>query len=229
MAVIAFIVSVPVLSLLMTVVPPSVSTSVSDLTTALSAASRCAPDDSISWTNVGSPVGIAEIAVDTHSSASVLPSSPRMIPTMAMTATAAQARMPKSLVRLSSSRCSGDFVRLVAVTIVAMWPICVDWPVATTTMVAEPRVTWVFWKTRFVRSPSAVSPSGSVVASLAIGALSPVSEASWTSSDADVMMRASAGTRSPASINTRSPGTSPVESISSMLPARRTRALGTWS
>ena len=96
-------------------------------------------------------------------------------------------------------------------------------------MVAEPRVTWVFWKTRFVRSPSAVSPSGSVVASLAIGALSPVSAASWTSSDADDRMRASAGTRSPASTNTTSPGTSSVESISSMRPARRTLAWGTWS
>ena len=100
---------------------------------------------------------------------------------------------------------------------------------ATTTTVAEPLVTWVFWKTRFVRSPSAVSPSGSVVASLAIGALSPVSDASWTSNEAAVTMRASAGTRSPASISTTSPGTRPVESTSSTLPDRRTRALGTWS
>ena len=67
----AFIVSVPVLSLLITVVPPSVSTSVSDLTTAFASASRCAPDDSISCTNVGRPVGMAEIAVEMHSSTSV--------------------------------------------------------------------------------------------------------------------------------------------------------------
>ena len=46
-AVIAFMVSVPVLSLLMTVVPPSVSTSLSDFTTALSSARCCAPDDNI--------------------------------------------------------------------------------------------------------------------------------------------------------------------------------------
>ena len=119
-AVMAFIVRVPVLSLLITVVPPSVSTSVSDLTTALDSARRCAPDDSISCTNVGRPVGMAEIAVDTHSRTSVSVSWPRAIPTMAMTATAAQARMPKSLVRPSSSRCSGDFVRFVAVTMSAM-------------------------------------------------------------------------------------------------------------
>ena len=67
-AVIAFIVSVPVLSLLMTVVPPSVSTSVSDFTTAFSSARWRAPDDSIVWTNVGRPTGIAEIAVEMHSS-----------------------------------------------------------------------------------------------------------------------------------------------------------------
>ena len=67
----------------------------------------------------------------------------------------------------------------------AMWPIWVAWPVAVTTNVAVPRVTWVFWNTRFVRSPSAVSPSGSVAASLATGALSPVSAASCTSSVAD--------------------------------------------
>ena len=33
-------------------------------------------------------------------------------------------------------------------------------PVAVTTNVAVPRVTWVFWNTRFVRSPSATSPVG---------------------------------------------------------------------
>ena len=63
---------------------------------------------------------MAEIAVDTHSSTSVSPSWPRAIPTMAMTATAAQARIPKILVRPSSSRCNGDFVRFVAVTMSAM-------------------------------------------------------------------------------------------------------------
>ena len=70
-AVMAFIVSVPVLSLLITVVPPSVSTSVSDLTTALCSARRCAPDDNMSCTHVGSPVGMAEIAVVIASKISV--------------------------------------------------------------------------------------------------------------------------------------------------------------
>ena len=63
---------------------------------------------------------MAEIAVDTHSRTSVSVSWPRAIPNMAMTATADQARTPKSFVRPSSSRWSGDFVRFVAVTMSAM-------------------------------------------------------------------------------------------------------------
>ena len=69
----------------MTVVPPSVSTSVSDLTTALDSARCWAPDDSIVCTNVGSPIGMDAIAVETHSSTSVSVSWPRAMPTIAIT------------------------------------------------------------------------------------------------------------------------------------------------
>ena len=132
----------------------------------------------MSWTNVGSPVGIAEIAVVMPSRIRVSVSWPRAMPTMAITATAPHARKPKIFVSPSSSIWSGDFTRFVAVTMSAMCPICVEAPVATTTTVADPRVTRVFWKTRFVRSPSATSVSASAIASLAIGALSPVRDAS---------------------------------------------------
>ena len=98
---------------------------------------------------------------------------------------------------------------------------------AVTIAVAEPRVTWVFWKTMFVRSPMATSPDSMVPRSLGTGALSPVSAASCTSSVAEVTIRPSAGTSSPASSSTTSPGTSSADSISSTLPVRRTRALGT--
>ena len=111
----------------------------------------------------------------------------------------------------------------------AIWPIWVDWPVATTTSSADPRVTWVFWNTRLVRSPSGCSSSARVMLSLAIGADSPVSEASCTSSDAEERIRASAGTRSPASTSRMSPGTRPTASTSSTEPSRRTRAVGTCS
>jgi hypothetical protein len=109
----------------------------------------------------------------------------------------------------------------------AIRPISVASPVAVTTNAAVPRVTCVFWNTRFVRSPRAVSPSGSRTRSLATGALSPVSAASCTSSDADETIRPSAGTTSPASSSTTSPGTSSVESTSATWPDRRTRARGT--
>ena len=66
-----------------------------------------------------------------------------------------------------------------------MWPIWCRMPVSVTTIAAVPRVTWVFWNTMFVRSPSATSPSGSVAASFATGALSPVSAASCVSSVAE--------------------------------------------
>src|SRR5215469_10088594 len=213
----------------MTVVPPRVSTSDSDLTTALDSARRCAPDDSIVCTNVGRPTGIAAIAVETHSSTSVVRSWPRTMPKMAITATASQATVPNTLVMPSSSRCSGERDRFVAVTMSAIWPISVAAPVAVTTNAAEPRVTCVFWNTRFVRSPSGTSPSGSASRSLDTGALSPVSAASCTSSVAEEMILPSAGTTSPASTSTTSPGTSLVDSTSSTWPDRRTRARGTWS
>ena len=80
---------------------------------------------------------------------------PRTMPKMAMTATAMKAIRPNTLVMPSSSRCSGERDRLVAVTIPAIWPISVALPVAVTTNAVVPRVTWVFWNTRLVRSPSA--------------------------------------------------------------------------
>ena len=71
-----------------------------------------------------------------------------------------------------------------------------------------PRVTEVFWKSMFVRSPSGdVAPRAAASASFGTGALSPVSAASCASSVADRTIRPSAGTMSPASTWTRSPGT----------------------
>ena len=69
--------------------------------------------------------------------------------------------MPSTLVSESSSRCSGDRVRVTEVSIVAIWPIWVSMPVAVTTRVAVPRVTEVFWKSMLVRSPSPTSAEAS--------------------------------------------------------------------
>ena len=120
-------------------------------------------------------------------------------PTITMNATAVQAMIPRTFVSVPSSFCKGDRVRVTEVSIVAICPIWVCMPVPVTTITAVPLVTEVFWNSMFDRSPSATSPAGSDRASLATGALSPVSAASWISSVADRMIRPSPGTMSPAS------------------------------
>ena len=98
---------------------------------------------------------------------------------------------------------------------------------AVTTIAPVPRVTAVFWNSMFVRSPSATSVPARVVADLPIGALSPVRAASCVSSVAEWMMRPSAGTMSPASTWTMSPGTTSTAGTSATEPSRTTRACGT--
>ena len=112
------------------------------------------------------------------------------------------------------------------VSIVAIRPISVCMPVAVTTTTAVPRVIAVFWKTMFVRSPSATSTSGRTLAPLATGALSPVSAASWVSRVADRTIRPSAGARSPASRCTMSPGTISAAGTDVRVPPRTMRACG---
>ena len=143
-----------------------------------------------------------------------------------MTATALQAMTPSTLVSLSSSRCSGDFVFSTDDSSVAMLPICVVMPVAVTSIVPVPRVTDVFWNAMLARSPSGTSSSASVITSLPIGVLSPVSAASCVSIVAVRSSRPSAGTMSPASSSTMSPGTSSCAGICTRAPSRRTRDCG---
>ncbi len=145
---------------------------------------------------------------------------------MTMTATAPHAIQPSTPVSESSSRCSGDFACLTDESIEAIWPIWVVMPVSVITTVAVPLVTCVFWNTEFARSPSVVSGSAMVAASFAIGALSPVRAASCVSRVAERRIRPSAGTMSPASRATMSPGTTSVEAICSSEPSRKTRAFG---
>ena len=95
-----------------------------------------------------------------------------------MNATALHAMIPRTFVSDPSSFCNGDRVRVTEVNIVAIRPIWVCMPVSVATITAVPLVTEVFWNSMFDRSPIATSPAGSVSASLATGALSPVSAAS---------------------------------------------------
>ena len=224
--IISFIVSVPVLSVLMALVAPSVSTSARFFTMAFAAANCLAPIDSRAETNAGRPVGIAEMAIAVPSSSRSCSGVPRIAPTMTMNATAVHAMIPRTLVSESSSFCSGDRVRVTEVSIVAIWPIWVCIAVAVTTIAAVPRVTEVFWNSMLVRSPRATSVPASAPALLATGALSPVSAASCVSRVADRMMRPSAGTRSPASRSTMSPGTRSTAGTSATSRSRTTLACG---
>jgi hypothetical protein len=225
--IISFIVSVPVLSVLIALVAPSVSTSVRFLTTARASASCLAPSESRPDTNAGSPVGIAEIAIAVPSSTRSSKARPRIRPTTTMKATALHAMTPRTFVSESSSLCSGDRTRDTEVSIVAIRPISVSAPVAVTTIAPVQRVTEVFWNSMSVRSPSTTSGVGSTAASLATGALSPVSAASWVSSVAERMIRPSAGAMSHASTSTMSPTTTSRAGTCTMCPPRTTRVCGT--
>ncbi len=144
-----------------------------------------------------------------------------------MNATAPQAMRPSTFVSESSSRCSGERLRVTEDSIVAIWPIWVCMPVAVTTIAPVPLVTEVFWKSMLVRSPTETSPAGRTWLSLGTGALSPVSAASWASRVADRTIRPSAGTMSPASSWTMSPGTTSTAGTRTTLPSRSTLACGT--
>ncbi len=112
-----------------------------------------------------------------------------------------------------------------------MWPTSVAIPVVVTRMVPAPRVTWQFMKAMSTRSPRAAS-AATASTCLGVGMDSPVSADSSISRVAAERMRASAGTRSPASMFTMSPGTSSSMGISASSPLRRTLALTTimpWS
>ncbi len=108
-------------------------------------------------------------------------------------------------------------------SISATAPISVDMPVAATQASARPRVTTVFMNNapdRSARGPPSCGPP----TSFSTATDSPVRLDSSTSRERATTRRASAGTRSPASRRTRSPGTSSTAGISRSWPSRRTRA-----
>ena len=134
-------------------------------------------------------------------------SCPRAMPKTAITATASQATRPNTLVMPSSSRCSGERVRLVAGDHVGDLAHLGRLTgrghherrrAAGDLRVLEHQVGPVAQRDLARR---AAWPR-----SLRTGALSPVSAASWTSRVAEDRIRPSAGTTSPASSSTMSPG-----------------------
>ena len=109
---------------------------------------------------------------------------------------------------------SGVFSCSTPLSIPEMCPTSVDIPVAVTTISPRPRVTCEFMYAMSTRSPSGMSSPVTGSRLFAEGVLSPVSPASSISRVAATRIRPSAGTLSPASKPTMSPGTSSSAGIS---------------
>ena len=127
------------------------------------------------------------------------------------------------LLSASSCRSSGVFDGLADTSISATLPISVAIPVFVTTTSARPRLTVVFINTMPMRSPIGTLAAVNASARFSTGTDSPVSDDSSTERLAANSNRPSAGTRSPASRRTMSPGTSWSIATSSVMPLRRTR------
>ena len=146
--VISFCVSVPVLSLAITVAEPSVSTAASRRTMALRFAMRCMPSDSTTVVTAASPSGTAETASDTVYSStptSTAVVSSRWITRIVTPTTTAMAITiaPRMRPSRSSSRCSGVRSCSVARRSAAILPNSVSIPVAVTTARPWPNTAFV--------------------------------------------------------------------------------------
>ena len=189
-------------------------------------ASDCEPLDRMAVTTAGSAVGMAATAKATALRNSSWSSTSRYRPRTTEMASATPAMTRIWFVSASSCLVSGVFSTPVAWSMPLMCPTSVAIPVVVTRMVPDPRVTWQFMKAMSTRSPRAAS-GATAFTCLGLGMLSPVSADSSISRVAAERMRASAGTRSPASMFTTSPGTRSCMGTSTRSPSRRTLALTT--
>ncbi|TVQ60811.1 MAG: hypothetical protein EA379_07485 [Phycisphaerales bacterium] len=219
-----FCVSVPVLSDAITVQLPSVSTAGNRRITAFCFAIRRTLTASATVITMGRPSGMAATAMATavrNISGAGTPSRTPMVNATAQIATTATLmNFPKRPIRA----CSGVCARTVWCTSVAMRPICAADPVATTTARMRPVTTVEPMNTRLRASVTRLALS--TPACLGTGTDSPVSSASSACACVASSTRASAGTLSPDSSSTTSPGTRSALGISRRSPSRRTTALG---
>ena len=222
--VIWFRVSVPVLSEQITVVLPSVSTAGSRRITARRRAIRPTPIASVIVTAAGSPSGIAPTASATAAMNISLALSPRARPITKVTAASATITTVSTLLTRASLRVSGVAGTSAPPTSRWISPSSVSAPVATVIPAPDPLVTSVPEYSMFRLSATGVS-AGSTTSSLTAGTDSPVSADSSARSPVSRIRRRSAGTLSPASTSTRSPGT---RSSEACLRARPSRTTVTW-
>ena len=207
-AVIWFSVSVPVLSVQITVVAPSVSTDDRRRTSALRFAIRCVASASESVTVGSSPSGTSATVTpiaNTKRSVRPIPASVATTKNSPPIATASSATIR---VRWSSSRSSGLRSRRVCWASSAIRPNRVAIPVAVTSASAVPAVTYV---------PAKTCSSGATRAD------SPVSADSSARRSLAMRRSASAATRSPGASSNTSPGTTSSLAISTASPSRRAR------
>ena len=221
--VISFRVRVPVLSLHTTVVAPRVSTAGNRRTMACRPAIRATPIARMIVTAAGRPSGMAPTA---RAMAAVTMSpggSPRSVPSTKVKPASTRMTTVSSRLKAASLRVSGVWTPPDSPTSRWIRPSSVSAPVATTTPVAVPATTSVPENVMFARSASS-APASSATVSLSTGTDSPVSADSSTARSRRRSSRRSAGTLSPASRTTTSPGTSSVESTVVRDPSRTTVA-----
>jgi hypothetical protein len=221
-----FCVSVPVLSVQITLALPSVSTAIICRTIARRSAMWRIPTASTIVTTAGSPSGIAatarETAVKNISSGGV----PCTRPITKITAHSSSAPVPSTFPVTSSFFCRGVCGLSCMVSIRAICPTWVCMPVATTMPCPWPALTVVEAKHMLCHSPKGAVSGQSAAASLCTGTLSPVRALSCVCSCAACVRRRSAGTKSPACSSTTSPGTRSSAARRSVLPPRTTCACG---
>ena len=180
-------------------------------------------------TTAGRASGIAATARLTEVSSISSQGSPRSRPVVKIIAQITRISTARRLLKRVSRCCRGESSGSVSRSRLAMPPISVSGPVATTTPRPRPRVTRVLRKAMLVRSPGASPASDNGCVFFSTGCDSPVSMDSSTCSCALCSRRRSAGTTAPASRLTMSPGTSPAAGIDRCAPSRRTCAWGAAS
>ncbi len=224
-AVIWFIVRVPVLSELIADVNARVSTDGSSFTMALRLARLRLPTERIAWVTVGRASGMAAMASETALTNRASHAWSRLRPSANITIMVRPAAPVIHRVSRSSSLVSGGSSFSVADSISEILPSSVSRPVPVMTRTPLPCVTGVCMNAMFDWSPGPSGASGSVTASFAAGTLSPVRADSSIWSAWASMIRPSAGTWSPAEMNTTSPATSCSAGSSASAASRRTRAV----
>ena len=217
--------SVPVLSVQITVVEPSASTAGRLRTRACLRAMRQTPTASRIVTTIASPSGTAETAIERANMPIARRSMPRSRP-MA-TKAAARAATASPIVRLSRRRrpISGGSAGSSEMW-PAMRPTSLAMPVPTTTARPRPRVITVFMKTMSLRSPSGAPASSTGAVALSTATDSPVRLDSSAARSMASSSRASAATRSPAARASTSPGTTVSAGSEAGRPSRRIVAWG---